>query len=442
MAKKEFYRGPISGNEVINLWAPTETKEATLTRLSRYLLPAVLVLVALVALPAGAQVINTYPGWNGTDTISAFGYPNTSTYGEAITTPAGATNVSQFSFYLKAPAGFQFQAFIAPWDNNNYLIPGGLAGVSYLSPVITVTNPNLVQYTVNSVNLPVTPGTIYMFGITIDNVYDHDAQYGTGSMGGDVFSGGNSTYYFAWNNDSGNGTLLGQPWNNEGCANNGGSCGQAAWNVTYSGVTSQSAFEMWNRTGSPADEFQEFFGGIDPSSVIGTYNGDYPHVTITGVNGGTLIDWTGGATPNGTYSHFGISFSGNVNMLDATAAWYDQGVQTATQAALVQVWDPKAMELIDVLPGDGTPAVFSYVQRRVPPSPSGNLGLSDLFRDGTLWNSATLIDPDFVLVSRTIRALLYAYPPPGPGQWDVMMYDVLDENRQLIETYGNAISGP
>ena len=89
---------------------------------------------------------------------------------------------------------------------------------------------------------------------------------------------------------------------------------------------------------------------------------------------------------------------------------------------------------------NGSTIPFSYVQRRVPPSPSGNLGLSDLFRGGTLWNEATLIDPDFLVVSRAIRALLYAYPPLPPGEWDVMMYNVLDENRQLIMTYGNAIS--
>ena len=115
-----------------------------MARLSRYVLPVALVLVALVALPAGAQQISTDPGWNGSNTISSFGYPNTATYGEAITTPAGATNVSSFSFWLNEATGFEFQAFIAPWDNNNYLIPGGLAGVSYLSPIQTVTQRRIL----------------------------------------------------------------------------------------------------------------------------------------------------------------------------------------------------------------------------------------------------------------------------------------------------------
>lgn len=206
-----------------------------MVRLSRYVLP-VLVLVALVVLPAGAQQINTFPTWNGTDTISSFGYPNTSTYGEAITTPAFGTNVSSISFWLNEAAGFQFQAFIGAWDNNNYLIPGGLAGVEYLSPIQTTTAGQggvLSEYTISGVNAPVTPGTIYMFGLTIDNVYNQDAQFGAGSQGGDIFADGNSTYYLAWNNDSGNGTLLGANWNNTGCANNQGNCGNAAWLVTY-----------------------------------------------------------------------------------------------------------------------------------------------------------------------------------------------------------------
>ena len=205
-----------------------------MTRLSRYVLPVMLVLVALVASPAGAQQVNTYPGWNGVDTISSFGYPNTSTYGEAITTPAGATNLQIVSFWLNEATGFEYQLFIAPWDNNNYLIPGGLAGAIYLSPIQTIASGGtLTQYTINGINATITPGTIYMFGLTIDNVYNYDAQFGAGSMGGDLFTGGNSTYYFAWNNDSGNGSLLGANWNNEGCADNRGACGQAAWTIDY-----------------------------------------------------------------------------------------------------------------------------------------------------------------------------------------------------------------
>ena len=183
-----------------------------MTRFSRFAIPAVLVLVALVALPAAAQTINTYPGWNGSDAISSFGYPNTATYGEAITTPGGASNVSSFSLWLTETPGFEFQAFVSPWDNNNYALTGSML---YLSPVTTVSSGGLVQYTFNNVNAAVSAGTIYMFGVTIDNVYNTDAAFGAGSMGGDIFAGGNSTYYFAWNNDGGDGSLLYANWNNQ-----------------------------------------------------------------------------------------------------------------------------------------------------------------------------------------------------------------------------------
>ncbi len=204
---------------------------------SRYVLPVALAMVAMLALPALADtIVTTNPSWNGTDTISSFGYPNTATYGEAITTPNGVTNVSSASFWLSETPGFQFQMFIAPWDNNNYLIPGGLAGAQYISPIQTVTQSGLVEYTISGINSAVSPGTIYMFGLTIDNVYNNDAQFGAGSQGGTIFANGSATYYFAWNNDSGNGGLLGANWNNQGCADNQGACGNAAWVVDYNSV--------------------------------------------------------------------------------------------------------------------------------------------------------------------------------------------------------------
>ena len=99
-----------------------------MTKLCRFVLAATM-LLTLVALSANASTsISTFPTWNGTDRICCIA----GTYGEAITTPSAVASVSQFSFWLQSPQGpgDQFQAFVAPWDNNNYFIPGGLAGVS------------------------------------------------------------------------------------------------------------------------------------------------------------------------------------------------------------------------------------------------------------------------------------------------------------------------
>ncbi len=195
----------------------------------RYLFAAVLITVGLCALPASAGTINTFPTWDGSSTICCIGYPNTATYGEVFQSPGGT--VTSLSFWMQQSVGFEFQAFIAGWDNNNYLIPGGLASAQ-LSPVQTVTNGGFVEYTVGGFNFATNPGDYYVVGVTIDNVYNNDAPYPAGTMGGTLFANGNSTYYFAWNNDSGNGQLLGQNWNNEGCADNSGACGQAAFLIT------------------------------------------------------------------------------------------------------------------------------------------------------------------------------------------------------------------
>ena len=203
------------------------------SKLVPYVLAALLVMMALSALPANAGQVNTFPGWNGTDTICCVGYPNSATYGEVVNSPGG--NITSFSFFMQQAVGFQFQAYIGAWDNNNYLIPGGLSGVSYLSSVQTVTNGNLIEYTFSGLNVPTTAGAFYVLGITIDNVYNNDANFGAGTWGGTLFNNGNANAYFAWNNDSGNGSLLGSNWNNQGCANNGGTCGQAAFVINFGG---------------------------------------------------------------------------------------------------------------------------------------------------------------------------------------------------------------
>lgn len=49
--------------------------------------------------------IDTYTGWDGVSYLYPFGYPDTSTYGQVITVPAGKTTIDNFTFYLAADAG-------------------------------------------------------------------------------------------------------------------------------------------------------------------------------------------------------------------------------------------------------------------------------------------------------------------------------------------------
>jgi hypothetical protein len=199
-----------------------------------------LALAAVPALAIGGE-INTFPSWNGTDQIVSFGNPNTSTYGEAVTTPAGDTSVTGFNFWLAESPGFEFQAFISPWDNTNDELTGSLL---YLSAVTTATDSNLDEYAFNP-SISVTPGTIYVFGITIDNVFAADSGL-AGGLGGDLDTDGNSTDYFAFINDGGDFSLAYANWNSAadgGCADNGGACGQAAFLVDFGGNDAAAAPE-------------------------------------------------------------------------------------------------------------------------------------------------------------------------------------------------------
>ncbi len=102
----------------------------------------------------------------------------------------------------------------------------------------TATDSNLDEYRsskpVESISRN-TSGTIYVFGITVDNVFAADSGL-TGGLGGDLGTDGNSTDYFAFINDGGDFSLAYANWNNAsgfGCADNGGVCGQAAFLVDF-----------------------------------------------------------------------------------------------------------------------------------------------------------------------------------------------------------------
>ena len=44
--------------------------------------------------------IDTHKSWDGTTTVQSFGCPNTTTYGETVTVPAGKSKLVKFDFYM------------------------------------------------------------------------------------------------------------------------------------------------------------------------------------------------------------------------------------------------------------------------------------------------------------------------------------------------------
>lgn len=64
---------------------------------------------------AAGTTIDTLTGWTGAD-VSPFGVPETQTYGQTFTAPAGDTVLNQFAFRVSLPPTVKFRAEVYAWD--------------------------------------------------------------------------------------------------------------------------------------------------------------------------------------------------------------------------------------------------------------------------------------------------------------------------------------
>ena len=121
---------------------------------------------------ASAQPIDTTPDWNGTTFISSFGSPNTATYGQTLTVPAGTTSLHNFSFRLSNSGGTTTQTircFVFVWDSGTQRAVGTPL---YLSDPFAYTfTAALGSYqTLNcggSTPISVTAGQLIVIGATV-----------------------------------------------------------------------------------------------------------------------------------------------------------------------------------------------------------------------------------------------------------------------------------
>ena len=118
--------------------------------------------------------INTFQLWNGSDGITPFGIgsPSRATYGQTITAPSPASNVSlsSFTFYLSQTSGVttQFQAFVYKWDpTNKHTIGSAL----FTSPIMTTpSSSSFTPVTINTGDTPLTPGLPYVIFFTTSSI--------------------------------------------------------------------------------------------------------------------------------------------------------------------------------------------------------------------------------------------------------------------------------
>lgn len=138
---------------------------------------------------------------DATMSITAFGVPDTSTYGQTITVPDGPTALESFTFDVDLPAGVVFRGAVQAWDEATHRATGD---VLYLSdPVSTAgTGRETVTFTPD---IAITPG-MYVLYATVS--YDYETQVaaagGWPSSTDDPYPGGT----FVFMNNSGDETRL------------------------------------------------------------------------------------------------------------------------------------------------------------------------------------------------------------------------------------------
>jgi hypothetical protein len=201
-----------------------------------------------------------------------------------------------------------------------------------------------------------------------------------------------------------------------------------------------SNFDVFNRTGLTANDFEVILLGVSATDLGSLYTGDYPNATVTTVAGGVKIRWTGDTTLNGTWSHFGIGLKGNLNPTSTEFSWtFNGGALPVPPPRQWQDWNMVNGNTVarDVIRNQG-PDPFR-VQRRILTLPGPNVvELNELLRGGALWNQALLIDTTPVEILGGAN-LNWDFPVTDDINY-MMMYDMFDsQTGERMMTFLNAV---
>lgn len=114
-----------------------------------------------------ATAANTIPYWDGSNFISSFGVPNTQTYGQTVTVPAGESTLTSFRFLINLSGGgpIQAEAYVFAWDTVNSRLTG--AALFHSAP-FTISGVGYQPYNFTC-SAPVTAGQVYVIFLTTSN---------------------------------------------------------------------------------------------------------------------------------------------------------------------------------------------------------------------------------------------------------------------------------
>jgi len=169
---------------------------------------------AVLASPAAA--IGTYKKWDGSSYVQAFGCPNTTTYGQTITIPAGKhfMNKIVFSFINLDSGSMVVRGEVYAWDGSKAT---GNALWEGTPRTISFNDGAFHRYHFDTGVLAVNPGQQYVVFASIDKDYERcQNNYVLGwalDTSGDVYPGGGFVYQ---NNSGDESQWTITPWNSFG----------------------------------------------------------------------------------------------------------------------------------------------------------------------------------------------------------------------------------
>jgi hypothetical protein len=148
---------------------------------------------------SAAPTIDTYSVWNGTDYVWPMGHPDTSTYGQTVTIPAGKTTPKKFAFWMAPNSGdgtIKMRGAIYAWDGDSATGTAVWESKKAKNVEFSLSDPTYqrVQFKTKGAGA-VTPGSTYVFFASISKDYEATdpgvlcqwgANYFDALAGGDV----------------------------------------------------------------------------------------------------------------------------------------------------------------------------------------------------------------------------------------------------------------
>ncbi len=144
------------------------------------------------AVMSHGQIINTFPAWDGSTSVSPFGEPTAATVGQVFTVAAGYTQLDAYAFGIAHLSGSDvtFASFLTEWDPLLQRVTGPLLfGVGPFT--LTANTVGYVPLVINTGGLTLTAGTQYVAFLNTSLFFDgitDTAQLAF--VGGDVYAGG------------------------------------------------------------------------------------------------------------------------------------------------------------------------------------------------------------------------------------------------------------